>query len=125
MAYTIEAILGDRKILHEVQESYRPAILVLLPQDLALIPMTDELCDAATDGTDGGLTAFWKLPGGFDRVLSSWSMRSPVAYVEAEYFGSVGQQAAAVWADGSLVLGPVVLAEDMPEPEAGTPISQA
>jgi hypothetical protein len=31
-------------------------------------------------------------------VLATLSAASPVAYVEAEYFGGVGQQRAAVWA---------------------------
>lgn len=49
----------------------------------------------------------------------------PVAYVEAEYFGGVGEQAAAVWDGGALVLGPLHEPEGQPSPPAGSPISQA
>jgi hypothetical protein len=45
--------------------------------------------------------------------------------VEAEFFGGVGTQAAAVWEGGRLVFGPVIMEEAEPVPVAGTPISQA
>ncbi|MEU6226178.1 hypothetical protein [Streptomyces sp. NPDC047042] len=69
--------------------------------------MTDELFDAVTVGSAGKTLGFWKLPGGFDGRLAEWSAAGPVAYVEAEYFGGVGTQRAAVWAEGLLALGPV------------------
>jgi len=59
-------------------------------------------------------------------MLASWSVVDPVAYVEAEYFGGIGSQFAAVWHGAALVLGPLMLAEDEPRPDAGwSPISQA
>jgi hypothetical protein len=81
--------------------------------------------DAAGDGTPAGLPGFWKLTVGLDRLLCSWSSRSPVAYVEADYFGGVGTQSAAVWDDGALAFGPVVIGEAEPVPASGTPISRA
>ncbi|MFF2432010.1 hypothetical protein [Streptomyces mirabilis] len=86
--------------------------------------MTDQLFDAATDGTEG-LPGFWRLPGGFDKRLADWSAAGAVAYVEAEYFGGVGEQHAAVWADGAVVLGPLHVLEGQPFGSAGSPISQA
>src|SRR5258708_22051255 len=84
------------------------------------MPMTDELFDAVTDGSSDAL-GFWRLPGGFDRVLAGWSAGGPVAYVEAEYFGGTGTQRAVVWAGGVLVLGPLQNAEDEPFPAEGSP----
>ncbi|GAA3114916.1 hypothetical protein GCM10017687_30150 [Streptomyces echinatus] len=54
-----------------------------------------------------GALGFWRLPGGFEELLARWSAAGPVAYVEAEYFGGVGEQRAAVWVDGTLALGPL------------------
>ncbi|MFJ6524686.1 hypothetical protein ACIQMZ_05365 [Streptomyces longwoodensis] len=65
------------------------------------------------------------MPGGFDRVLAGWSAGGPVAYVEAEYFGGVGEQRAAVWEGGALVLGPLQAEEGRPFPPAGSPVSRA
>jgi hypothetical protein len=57
-------------------------------------------------------------------VLVAWSVRGPVALVEAEFFGGAGTQRAQVWEHGRSVLGPLVLEEDDPAPSV-TPISLA
>ncbi|WP_435131529.1 hypothetical protein [Actinacidiphila sp. bgisy144] len=69
--------------------------------------MTDEVFDGVTDDSDGRDLGFWRLPGGFDALLAQSSAARPIAYVEAEYFGGVGKQRAAVWADSALALGPL------------------
>ncbi|MEV2191868.1 hypothetical protein AB0I02_12855 [Streptomyces phaeochromogenes] len=87
--------------------------------------MTDEVFDAVTDGSSAGALGFWLLPGGFEKVLAQWSAAGPVAYVEADYFGGVGEQRAAVWADGALVLGPLDVPARRRFSRAVSPISQA
>ncbi|MEV8311993.1 hypothetical protein AB0P36_32930 [Streptomyces flavidovirens] len=72
---------------------------------MSLMPMTDALFDSVADGSDAGALGFWRLPGGFEKTLAYWSTDGPVAYVEAEYFGGVGEQKAAVWYGGTIVLG--------------------
>ncbi|MGW0884375.1 hypothetical protein [Streptomyces sp. NPDC002671] len=59
--------------------------------------MTDDLFDSVTGGGPARALGFWWLPGGFDVRLAEWSARGPIAYVEAEYFGGVGEQQAAVF----------------------------
>ncbi len=49
------------------------------------------------------------------------SAHEPVAYVEAEFFGGVGEQAAVVWHGGNPVLGPLV--QRFPAAAAVTPES--
>ena len=63
--------------------------------------------------------------GGFGDVLAGWSCSGPVAYVEADYFGGVGEQRAAVWDAGRLSLGPLYKGVDEAFPAEGSPISQA
>ncbi|MFE3270011.1 hypothetical protein [Streptomyces sp. NPDC059215] len=87
--------------------------------------MTDALFDAVTDGSDGGSLGFWKLPGGFETVLAQWSSAGPVAYMEAEYFGGVGEQRAAVWDEGSLVVGPLDESDTKQFSRAVSPVSLA
>ena len=125
MGYRLEAVIGPAAVLSAAIGEQPLMVLAPLWQGLGLVPMTDEVFDAVHDGTPPGLPGFWKLPGGFERTLCSWSDQGPVAYVEAEFFGGVGTQAAAVWDGGRLALGPVVLGEVEPLPAAGTPISQA
>ncbi|WP_329128404.1 hypothetical protein OG727_23290 [Streptomyces caniferus] len=45
--------------------------------------------------------------------------------MEAEYFGGVGEQQAAVWEGGHLVLGPLHAGEGQAFPAAGSPLSRA
>jgi hypothetical protein len=72
------------------------------------------------------VAATWRLPGGFDKHLANWSAAGDlVAHVAAEYFGGVGEQHAAVCANGALALGPLHIAEEQPLDPDGSPISQA
>lgn len=125
MGYVLQAIVGPAAILQAaLGRAPLPALLVPLRQDMAMVPMTDELFDAVTDGTANGRLGFWKLPGGFDQVLSDWSETGPIGYVEAEYFGGVGSQRAALWLDGQLTLGPLSENEGETSPAEGSPISR-
>jgi len=126
MAYILEAILGSATVLRAVLGRQVPtsAVVVLLRQGVALVPMTDELFGALTDGTSAGRLGFPKLPGGYDRALTDWSTAGPIGYVEAEYFGGSGSQRAALWAEGRLVLGPLAVEEGQAWPTEGSPISQ-
>ncbi|NJP44570.1 hypothetical protein [Actinacidiphila epipremni] len=103
-----------------------------LGQGLALLPMTDELFDAVTNGDTGCAWGFFFLPGGFGARLARWSAAGaggaaagPLAYVEADFFGGVGEQHAAVWQGGDLALGPLHMGVDEPFDADGSPISQA
>lgn len=125
MGYRLEAVIGPAEVLAAVTGEQPLMAVVPLWQSLGLVPMTDEVFDAVNDGTPPGLAGFRKLPGGFAGVLCAWSARGPFAYVEADFFGGVGTQAAAVWDGGGLALGPVVIGETAPLPASGTPISQA
>jgi hypothetical protein len=123
MGYILEAVVGSENVLRKAIQGQPAAVLVTLGQGIAMVPMTDELFAAVTDGGSDRPLGFWKLPGGFERVLSDWSSAGPVGYVEAEYFGGFGGQRAALWVDGEVAIGP--LAADASQQSAdGSPISQ-
>lgn len=124
LGYTLEAIIGSAGALRAAVSHLPAAVLVPLAQDLALVPMTDELFDAVTDGTTQNVLGFWALPGGFDRELTSWSSAGPVGYVEADFFGGVGSQRSALWVAGELVFGPLHVGPGEPFPPEGSPIAQ-
>lgn len=107
VGYEVQAVIAGDGLLRAVSRDVPGARVAPLRQGLSLMPMTDEVFDAVTDGGTGGALGFWRLPGGFEKLLARWSAAGPVAYVEAEYFGGTGEQRAAVWADGELVLGPL------------------
>jgi hypothetical protein len=124
MGYIIEAVVGPESVLRKVILEQPAAVVVPLGQGIAMVPMTDKLFAAVTDGASDRPLGFWKLPGGFDRVLSDWSYDGPVGYVEAEYFGGFGGQRAALWVDGEVTLGPLAADASQPPAAAGSPISE-
>lgn len=125
MGYDLRAVIAEGETLSRATRDLPAARLAPIGQGLSLMPMTDALFDAVADGSRVGALGFWGLPGGFEKTLASWSTGGPMAYVEAEYFGGVGEQRSAVWDGGSLVLGPLHVEEGQPFPSAGSPISQA
>lgn len=121
----MQAVIAGDELLRVASREVSGAQVVPLRQGLALMPITDEVFDAVTDGSDIGDLGFWRLPGGFDTLLAQWSAAGPIAYVEAEYFGGVGEQRAAVWAEGALALGPLDVPTKKWLSRAVSPISQA
>lgn len=115
----LEAVIGAEPVLRDLG----PA--VELSQHLWLVPMTDELFDALTVDGAAKLDGFWKAPLGFGARMQTCSTHGAVAYVEADYTGGVGTQAAQVWDAGSVALGPLRLAVGDPIPPEGSPISRA
>lgn len=106
MGYELHAVIADEALLRAASPDIPGARVARLRQGLSLLPITDELFDSVTDGGSEGVPGFWRLPPGLEKLLAQWSAAGPVAYVEAEYFGGVGEQRAAVWAGGALVWGP-------------------
>ncbi|GAA3473643.1 hypothetical protein [Nonomuraea roseola] len=102
MGYELRAVIADARLLQEVN-----------------------LFDAVTDREAEKHADFWGMPCGFDRLLARWSRHRPIAYVEAEYFGGVGEQSAAVWERERISLGPLKVGERESSPVEGSPVSQA
>ncbi|MFI6494367.1 hypothetical protein [Streptomyces sp. NPDC050564] len=125
MSYDLQAVIADGEALRDAARDLPAARLASIGQGLSLMPMTDALFDSVTNNSGVGALGFWRLPGRFEKVLADWSAGGPVAYVEAEYFGGVGEQRAVVWDGGTIVLGPLHVEEGQPFPPAGSPISRA
>ncbi|GHD35637.1 hypothetical protein GCM10010313_83180 [Streptomyces violarus] len=114
MGYDLQAVIAEEEALRGVARDLPVGRLASIGQGLSLMPMTDALVDSVADGS-----------GGVREDPAGWSAGGSVAYVEAEYFGGVGEQRAAVWDGGTIVLGPLHVDEGQPFPPAGSPISQA
>ncbi|MEU9339173.1 hypothetical protein AB0D49_39545 [Streptomyces sp. NPDC048290] len=125
MGYTLHAVIASEAVLSDAVRGLPAARLASIGQGLSLMPMTDALFDSVADGGGVGALGFWRLSEGFARMLAHWSAAGPVAYAEAEFFGGVGEQSAAVWDRGALVLGPLRIREGEACPAPGSPVSQA
>ena len=106
MGYSLEALIG--RTLSEHARGFKNARLVSLERGLAMIPVTDAL--HAEIGAGDELPGFERL----SRQIEEWARRpspDPVAYVEAEFFGGLGEQSAVVWQGGERVFGPLHAAD--------------
>ncbi len=114
MSYQLSAIIADADLLREETRELDHAVLGRLRQDFALLPVTPQLVEELTGtppdyaldepGPEQPFTL--TLSPTFTEVLMRWSRHGPVAYVEAEFAGGAGHQAAAVWLGGALAWGP-------------------
>ncbi|MGW2255270.1 hypothetical protein ACWCXH_34565 [Kitasatospora sp. NPDC001660] len=128
MSYELRALIGTLELLTVAAAEVPAARVAPLAQGLALIPATPAFLSAFRTGgderkSDGGAGFAWH-PEGFELRLAAWSKASPIACVEAEFFGGTGTQRAAVWSDGRLELGPLTSAFELFTAE-GSPISRA
>ncbi|MEU3017768.1 MULTISPECIES: hypothetical protein [unclassified Nocardiopsis] len=124
MGYALEAVIAPTALLSPFGSDLVGAGTVALGHGLVLLPVTEKLAradDRAADHPAG----FVRLTAPLVERAAAWSRRGPVAYVEAEFFGGWGTQAAVVWHRGAPVLGPLRQEEGEPAPEEGTPISRA
>ena len=126
--YCLRAVIAAEHVLGELVRTLGGAYdahIVFLGQHLSLLPVTDAFFNAVTGTAASRPDEFGTVPATFARALAACSASGPVAYVEAEFFGGPGEQAAQVWDGGEAVLGPLRLGEDEPFPQDGSPISQA
>jgi hypothetical protein len=110
MTHRIQALLSRRSTFAAGGDTYPFQRIVQLPQDFAMIICTDEFLEGlASCGFAGDLPApnpFERLTPavvGYARKLSS---HLPVAYLETDYWGGLGGQAAVVFSNGSVALPP-------------------
>jgi hypothetical protein len=104
MSYTLQAFIGEESDARSAAPS--GAAVIALPQSKALVPLTRSVRKAhdisflplTDDGADD-------VP---EAAREFAARAKKIAYVEAEFFGGAGTQAAAVWEEGRLVFGPVV-----------------
>ncbi|MFV2103850.1 hypothetical protein [Micromonospora sp. LOL_024] len=126
MSYQLSAVIADAGLLREETRELDHAVLGALRQDFDLLPLTPQLVqeligtppDYAADEPGPEQPFTLVLSATLTEVLAHWSRRGPLAYVEAEFVGGAGHQAAAVWVGGTLAWGPRFdAAFDGPRPE--------
>ncbi|HWM04281.1 MAG TPA: hypothetical protein VNP92_18245 [Actinophytocola sp.] len=148
--YELAAVLGEVDALTAMARVHPSARVVPLDvEPLALLPVTAELaaevtpaalCSLGMDRLPGGTelarrcrdewltgpeSGFHVLTPGVAALVEAGSVISTVAYVEADYLGREGRQAAAVWRAGVLVTGPLLLGRQEAFTAGTAPISVA
>ncbi|MGC4890027.1 hypothetical protein [Micromonospora sp. DT227] len=114
MSYQLSAVVADVELLREQTADLDHAVLAALRQDFALLPVTPQLVaeltgeppDFAAEEPCAVRPFRLVLSPPLAGLLARWSKRGPVAYLEAEFAGGLGHQAAVVWLDGDVSWGP-------------------
>jgi hypothetical protein len=105
MSYQLFALIGKSQTFKREELSFQNARIVALQQEIAMIPLTDELFEEIDSSDQIG--NFLKLSSEVEDWAQQISSKGLVAYVEAEFFGGEGDQSAVAWNAGSCVLGPI------------------
>jgi hypothetical protein len=109
MTHIIEGLIVPTEIAERISEEHAVPVS-LNAAGVAFIPMTDVLLDRLAtrfpNATGHAPPEFSKLSPSAVLWLEQLSVTGRVAYIETEYFGGVGAQAAAVWDGGKIIFGP-------------------
>jgi hypothetical protein len=108
MAYSLEALIGPAL---GPLPGVPPLTVVALNGELGLLPLVPDLVKALhplaeAAGTERLEALEYVKPGAL-WLAARLSATGRVAYVEAEFFGGVGEQVSAGWENGALVFGPL------------------
>ena len=110
MVHSIAAFVAKRPAIEHVSRALAGASIYKLEHpDYLVLPVTDDAFDAlvVAQGPSGPAgNEFWRLTVGLIDLARECSVHGPIAYVETDYFGGVGVQGAAAWANGEMRFPP-------------------
>lgn len=105
MGHNIAAIIAGADTAAALAVAADAPALTELPFGLGIVPLSDRQFDRITDLKPGPyVDGFAYLSARLTAALTTASRKGPVVYIETEYFGGTGSQAAAAFVDGELVL---------------------
>lgn len=141
--YELTGVVADVAVLAPLADLHPRLCVVPLPAaGLGLVPIVAELATALVPAIapthedppspgppsavlhTGPESGFAHLSPGLLSVLEAISVDGPVAYLEADYTGRDGHQAAAAWWKGTMMLGPLILGRSEVFVPRQAPISQ-
>jgi hypothetical protein len=110
MAYVLRAVIARGGVLGAPPAWIADSAIIPLPQGCAMVPVTEAVCYAFGPADRPwlyeGHSIFTNLPEELVPHLRALSRGGRVAYVEAEYFGGVGEQRCIVWEGGAVLEEP-------------------
>jgi hypothetical protein len=107
--YCLEALIGKGETLKSSTTAYQHAQIILLDQEIAMIPFSDALLKEIEekDGSEKIEDDFYKFSSQIEMWAKNISNAGLVIYVEAEFFGGEGSQSSIAWLNGKRVFGPI------------------
>jgi hypothetical protein len=105
MSHSISGFVARADVLRAGTAHLRSAYVASLAQGFGFLPVTEEV-DEETGGRTAAYEQLYRLTDALARLGSAMSRGGAVAYVETDYFGGTGDQAAIAWKDGRIAFGP-------------------
>jgi hypothetical protein len=117
MGHHIQGFIADATVLRSFAADFEHGHVVELAQGFGLLLLCEDLFDESvskygTDVKDKTLESHFMFAPVAAILGKQLGVNKPVAYVETEYFGGLGTQAAVVWDRGEITLGPHLLDTD-------------
>ncbi|HEY3967843.1 MAG TPA: hypothetical protein VGM05_24990 [Planctomycetaceae bacterium] len=109
MGHFIHGFVAPFASLQQAATTLRNAAVVPLDMGFGFMPVTEKMTAEDDKLAFEGLERLTARLSGWAREQSE---RFPLAYIETEYFGGVGAQAAIVWKQGRIALGPEISRTD-------------
>lgn len=110
MGHTIQGFVATPRAAARAALVQGAVAIPLEAAGLAFIPLTDALADHLSSLFPAALydryAEFWKLSPSALLWVCEMSTEGRVAYIETDYFGGAGAQAAAAWEAGQLIQRP-------------------
>lgn len=110
MSHTLQALIVPVAAARHLRQHPAPTHAVPISGSLLLVPLTDELYDFLAEGVSSDDEAypdtFWKFHQAIKAFGSQVADGDLFAYIETDYFGGQGMQAAGAWRGSDTVVEP-------------------
>ncbi len=111
MGHSIRAVLGKADVIDTFSSAWILAESKTLNQGFALSLIPDQLLDDIDELVESRLTISFEqfnfLTASLHEILIDQSFRAKIAYIETDYFGGIGTQAAVLYENGQIQKGPL------------------
>jgi len=111
MGHYVQGFIAKKDLLRAATAQYRNAVVVDLSQNFGLLLNTDEFFDELSmppylDGSQEDTDSIWKFSPQLEDFAIRLSAVTPVVYIETDYVGGPGIQAALALNLGKVIYGP-------------------
>jgi hypothetical protein len=107
--HILHAVIGNSPAIENFSNRWVSAHPIALPQNFAIVPLTEGLCDDIDELMDLSepppFVGFDRLSASVATDLRESSRFGALGYIETNYVGSSGTQSAIAWSNGNILAG--------------------
>ena len=105
MGYSLFAFVGKQPELQTIAGKCKNAKVIMLKQGIGIIPLSRDLYDEINNfESSDEVESFIYLNSNIQTRILELIKTGVIAYIEADYSGSIGEQQAILWNDGTKIM---------------------